>query len=148
MENSLPKSNKLLTAMLGFMLIFTGLPFMVFAQQRTISGRVSDANGPLSNVSVTIKGSTNGTSTSRDGYYTINVPSGAKEIEFSILNYETQTVTIRGSNDISPVMIAAGSKVLEEVVLTGINRVILWCIMSKREQYIYEKSGGYSFIFF
>ena len=123
MENSLPKSNKLLTAMLGFMLIFTGLPFMVFAQQRTISGRVSDANGPLSNVSVTIKGTTNGTSTSRDGYYTINVPSGAKEIEFSILNYETQTVTIRGSNDISPVMIAAGSKVLEEVVLTGINRV-------------------------
>ncbi|MGV3602074.1 MAG: carboxypeptidase-like regulatory domain-containing protein, partial [Dyadobacter fermentans] len=43
--------------------------------QVPVSGRVTDASGPLVGVSVIIKGANGGTTTNTDGNFTINVPS-------------------------------------------------------------------------
>ncbi|MFT3911145.1 MAG: SusC/RagA family TonB-linked outer membrane protein [Ferruginibacter sp.] len=106
---------------IAIMLAF--LPGISFSQTKNISGKVTDAKGgPLANVSVVLKGTTTGTSTAADGTYSINAPAGAKEIEFSITGYETQVYTINGRNKISTALVSS-TKVLEEVVITGISRV-------------------------
>src|SRR5690348_4177920 len=49
----------------------------LYAQQQTVTGRVTDENAqPLSGVSVKIKGTTTGTNTGTDGSFTINAGKG------------------------------------------------------------------------
>ncbi len=92
--------------------------------QKTVSGRVTDANGaPLSNVSVVVKGTTVGTATGSDGTYTINVPADGRTLTFSSLGFDSQDVTIGNRTSVSASLAPAGSKELEGVVVTGINRV-------------------------
>ena len=63
--------------------------------QKTVSGKVTDADGkPISNVSVLVKGTTTGTTTDANGTYSLQVPANGKVIEFSILGYETQSLSI------------------------------------------------------
>ncbi|RYY11657.1 MAG: SusC/RagA family TonB-linked outer membrane protein, partial [Chitinophagaceae bacterium] len=92
--------------------------------QKTVSGKVTDANGaPLSNVSVVVKGTTVGTATGSDGSYTINVPANGKTLTFSSLGFDSQDVTIGNRTNVMATLAPAGSKELETVVVTGINRV-------------------------
>ena len=42
------------------------------AQEKTVTGRVTDNSGPLPGVSVKVKGTSTGTTTGTDGNYTIN----------------------------------------------------------------------------
>ena len=96
----------------------------VFAQTKTISGRVTDVNkNPIANVSVFIKGTRVGTTTAIDGTYSINVPADATQLEFSIVGFEPQLLTIGTKKSLSPTMAVSGSKTLEEVIVTGVNRV-------------------------
>ena len=65
---------KLLTLALSLVVITTQL----FAQTRMVTGKVTDAQGvALPNASVTIKGTTTGTTTNADGIFSLNVPSSA-----------------------------------------------------------------------
>ena len=64
------KFNGILTLLLAFMVQMT------FAQERTISGTVSDESGPLPGVSVLVDGTTRGTETNFDGQYTISANVG------------------------------------------------------------------------
>jgi len=92
--------------------------------QKTIVGKVSDANGkPLSNVSVLVKGTSVGTTTGADGAYRISVPANGKTLEFSSLGYETYTVAIGNKVSISPTLSQSDSKDLQEVVVTGISKI-------------------------
>src|SRR5437773_4146943 len=64
---------RLLLALLGLMLV-TG---PAFAQQRTITGKVTSEQGtPLSGVSVTVKGTTTSTATTPQGDYSIAATAG------------------------------------------------------------------------
>lgn len=92
--------------------------------QKTVSGRVTDANGtPLSNVSVVVEGTTVGTTTDANGNYTINVPANGRVLAFTSLGFDGQRVTIGNRTVISPALAVAGSQELEGVVVTGITRV-------------------------
>src|SRR5680860_301748 len=63
-------------------------------QEVTISGTVSDENGPLAGASVVVKGTTSGTQTDFDGNYTLeNVDDNATLI-FSYIGYSTLEVEI------------------------------------------------------
>jgi len=64
------KFNGILTLLLALMVQFT------FAQQKTISGTVSDESGPLPGVNVIIQGTNIGVSSDFDGNYQINVDNG------------------------------------------------------------------------
>lgn len=106
---------KLLT--LITILIFSGV--YVFGQNKTISGKVTDENGlPLANVSVQVKGTQIGTTTSLDGTYSLPVPVNGKEIVFSDVNFTSQEISI-GSGSVINTSLKASNKSLEEVVVVA-----------------------------
>ena len=71
---------------------------MVFAQQKTISGTVSDENGlPLPGATVIRAGTSSGTTTDFDGKYKLAANVG-DVLEISYVGYATQSVTVITSN--------------------------------------------------
>jgi len=71
-----------------------------FSQQlKTISGHVKDEQGlPMPSVSVSLVGTTQGTTTDVNGSYKINAPENATLV-FSFLGYEKKTVKVTGNWD-------------------------------------------------
>jgi len=94
------------------------LSFNSIAQDVSVSGTVTGDNGtPLNGVSVTVKGTTRGTSTNTAGKYTILAPSNATLV-FSSVGYTNQEVGVAGRPDVS-VTLAASNRELEQVVVIG-----------------------------
>ena len=95
---------------------------LTFAQEKTISGTVSDKSGVLPGVSVLIEGSTKGVETDFDGKYSIEANSGDVFV-FRYLGYETAKITVAASNIIN-VTLKEGGELLDEIVITafGIKR--------------------------
>jgi iron complex outermembrane receptor protein len=92
----------------------------VFAQDRTISGKVLDSrsgNG-LSGASVTASSSKRGTQTDASGSFKINVTSADKSLSISSVGYGTQVVSIEGTNQVQVSLVAVTGD-LGEVVLVG-----------------------------
>ena len=71
-----------------------------FAQQRTITGTVTDAgNGdPLIGASVLVKGTLTGTVTDFDGTYQLNIPEGNAVLVITYTGYSAEEVPIGASN--------------------------------------------------
>ncbi len=95
---------------------------LTFAQEKTISGMVTDDTGlPLPGVNIIIKGTSTGTQSDFDGNYTIDAAQG-QTLVYSYVGFETQENAVGASNKINVTM-QAGS-VLDEVVVTalGISR--------------------------
>ena len=88
-------------------------------QQRSVSGKVTDASGgSLPGVSVVVKGTTTGTITDSDGKYSLsNVPSNAT-LQFSFVGMKTQEVAV-GSKSIINVVLEEETVGIEEVVAIG-----------------------------
>ncbi len=64
------------------------------SQQISVSGKVTDESGmPVPGVTVLIKGTTKGTLTDTNGYYTIKVPDPANVLVFSYVSYEKYEIT-------------------------------------------------------
>ncbi|MGY2131649.1 SusC/RagA family TonB-linked outer membrane protein [Hymenobacter sp. HD11105] len=102
-------------------LLFTALLQQVVAQDRSISGRVTDAGSGqgLPGVTVLVKGTTVGASTGSDGTFTLSVPSTATTLAFSSIGYLTVERPI-GSTSVFNVQLATDTRQLEEVVVTGL----------------------------
>ena len=102
------------------LLLMTLLAFgNVMAQQRTVSGTVTDnATGEtLIGVNVTLANDpSQGTVTDIDGKYQVTVGEGVTALTFSYVGYTTKTVEISG--DVLDVKLVAGEQ-LEEVVVIG-----------------------------
>ncbi len=111
---------KLLVKRLSIALTLLAMSFIAQAQQKTITGKVTnDKDGtPLSGVSVVAKGSKNGTQTSADGSYSLSVGSGVTQLEFSSVGFTNKTVTIGSGNTVN-VTLAISSGGLTEVVVIG-----------------------------
>ena len=102
----------------GFLTLFLALVVQIsFAQQKTISGVVTDASGTLPGVSVIVKGSTTGTETDFDGKYSIKAKPN-DVLQFRYLGYKLVEKTVGTSNTIN-VTLQEDDNVLEEVVITG-----------------------------
>ena len=101
-----------------FMLVALFSFTAINAQQMTVSGTVTDATDgmPLPGVTVAVKGTTQGTITTPDGQYSINVESG-QTIVFSFIGYKSQEVVAASTT----VNIALEEDVIgmEEVVVIG-----------------------------
>ncbi len=89
------------------------------AQQRAVSGKVSDASGqPLPGVTVAVKGTTQGTITDGQGSYSIpNVPEGATLV-FSFVGMITQEIPVGNQTQIN-VSLESDLIGIEEVVAIG-----------------------------
>ena len=76
-----------------------------FAQSIKVEGKVNDENGqPLPGVSIAVKGTSQGTVTNFDGYYTITVPSADVNLVFSFIGMQTVTVPINKRSVINVVL--------------------------------------------
>jgi len=96
------------------MLLFT---VSGFAQSYEVVGTVSDSdNQPLPGVSVSVKGTTKGTTTDFDGKYTLQVNNG-DVLVFTFVGFEPQQVTLSGQSTVNVTM-KQGLE-LDEVVVVG-----------------------------
>ncbi|MBB4118911.1 TonB-linked SusC/RagA family outer membrane protein [Mesonia hippocampi] len=87
-----------------------------FAQQKTISGTVTDDSGlPLPGVNVLIKNTSSGTQTDFDGNYSISANQG-DVLEFSYVGFTSQEIKVGASNNIS-VSLKAGEALKEVIVV-------------------------------
>ena len=93
-----------------------------FAQEKTITGTVSDANGPMPGVNIVVKGTSRGVSTGFDGKYSIKAKEG-ESLVFSFMGLNNVTRIVATSNVIN-VVLQDVSKELDVVVVTaqGIKR--------------------------
>lgn len=106
---------KLVTMLLCVVLAITQLA----AQTRTIKGKVTDTkSNPVPNASVTVKGSTLGTTADANGDFSINVPGTAKVLVISSLNFTGQEVAIGNKTSIA-VSLVSTAQDLQEVVVVG-----------------------------
>jgi TonB-linked SusC/RagA family outer membrane protein len=107
------------TILLGLVLMFT-LFQTVLAQSRTVSGKVIDqkTGEGLPGVTVLVKGTTTGVSTSVDGTYTLSVPANGGTLVFSSINYTSQERAIGNESQFN-ITLAPDLKQLDEVVVTG-----------------------------
>lgn len=104
------------------LILFTVLSFRGYAQEMTVSGKVSDAaGGEIAGVNVVVKGTTRGTTTNDKGEYSITVDKG-KTLTFSYIGYVTKEVVANAT--ILNISLAAEATALNEVVVTalGISR--------------------------
>lgn len=89
-------------------------------QAREITGVVKGGSGePLEGVSVTVKGTQNGTTTNADGRFQLSVPSDSNlELVFSFVGYQTQTIKAAGQT-VFNVVLEQSVAGLEDVVVVG-----------------------------
>lgn len=87
------------------------------AQEKTVTGVVSDASGPIPGVNVIIKGTSNGVQTDFDGKYLIKAKVG-DVLVFSFIGMNNSSATVGSSNTVNAKM-TSDSQNLEEVVVVG-----------------------------
>ncbi len=111
---------KILLSRFCFSLLLFFVCGSAFAQNKTITGTVTDSkdNQPLIGVSVAIKGTSTGTSTGVDGTYRLVVPENTATLVFSYLGYNNQDVSITGRTTVN-VALEGSSTALNEVVVVG-----------------------------
>src|SRR4030095_13860138 len=91
----------------------------LWAQQRTITGKVTDETGnALANASIQVKGANTGTTSGPDGFYSLIVPSPAKALVFTYINMEESEV-ILGDQSVINVTLKKIDQALEEVVVAA-----------------------------
>ena len=91
---------------------------IIYAQKKTVAGKILDENGlPLPGVNVIEEGTSNGTQTDFDGDYTITVEPGATLV-FSYVGFVTQK-TVVGAEDVYNLTLKTDSAALDEVLVVA-----------------------------
>jgi TonB-dependent starch-binding outer membrane protein SusC len=87
--------------------------------QRTLTGKVTDKNNgeALIGANILVVGTSAGTVTDFDGSYSVEVPAGATELEFSYTGYTTQRVPLGNATTLD--LALSPGQLLDEVVVTG-----------------------------
>lgn len=99
--------------------IFVAMSFS-FGADKDITGVVSDEKGnKLAGASVSVKGTSKGTTTGANGEYRLSVADGNAVLVFSYIGYETQEVAV-GNKAVVNISLNPGSAVLNEVVVTAL----------------------------
>lgn len=120
---------KLLYLLAGMLLLFSST---LFAQQREVTGKVTDANGvPVNGASIRVKSARTGTSAAADGSFKINVAPNSTLI-ISGVGFETREIAVGNEQNLNVSLQLSSSQSLNEVVITALG--------IKRE----KKALGYS----
>jgi len=88
---------------------------------QNISGTITNSkNQPIENVSILILETSKGTSTDKDGNFTIDLNSGNNKLYISLLGYKDQTITVnrQESNKLS-IVLQEDSLYIDEVIVSA-----------------------------
>jgi TonB-linked SusC/RagA family outer membrane protein len=101
------------------MMALLAVCMQVLAQSRTVTGRITDAQGiGIASASVTAKGTTIGTSTQPDGTFSLSVPSNVTTLVISSVGYTTMEIAIDADNSASATLVLA-TKAVDEVIVVA-----------------------------
>ena len=89
---------------------------ITYAQEITVTGKVTAGGEEMPGVTVAVKGQTRGTITSIDGSYQIQV-NGNESLIFSFVGYETVTIPVNRRKVIN-VELKETTQMVDEVVIT------------------------------
>ena len=107
-----------------YKLIFCATAFLLaaagaYAQQKTVTGKVTDEqNAGMPGVSVTVKGTTIGTTTDLDGNYTLNISTENPVLEFTFIGYTTRETAV-GTRSRVDMKMTEDVQSLDEVVVVA-----------------------------
>ncbi len=102
-----------------FLLMLFALP--AFAQEKLVTGRVTgDGGNPLPGVTVTVKGTSNATSTNVNGEFSIRANSN-QSLVFSSVNYNSREISIGNRSNINT-SLSLSQKDIEEVVVVAMDQ--------------------------
>jgi len=108
------KFSGILTLLLAFVVQLT------FAQEKTISGTVSDNSGlPLPGVNIIVKGTSNGTQSDFDGNYTVDANVG-QTLVFSYVGFNSVERAVTAATSNISLQLTEDAESLEEVVVTAL----------------------------
>jgi len=112
------------TKLNGLLTLFLALVVQIsFAQEKTVSGTVTDQDGlPLPGVNIVVEGTTTGTQTDFDGNYAISASTG-QTLLFTYIGQKAVRQAVGAGNTVN-VQMEEDAQALEEVVVTaqGIKR--------------------------
>ncbi|MEZ0607744.1 SusC/RagA family TonB-linked outer membrane protein [Fibrella sp. WM1] len=104
--------------LLGLLWLLALRPVLAQSPQQ-ITGRITDETGQaLPGVTVLIKNTTNGTTTSAEGTYRLSVPSANAVLVASYVGYITQEIPV-STKSVIDITLAPDNKTLNEVVVVG-----------------------------
>jgi TonB-dependent starch-binding outer membrane protein SusC len=94
--------------------------FGIYAQERTVTGKVTSSNDGVSlpGVNVIIKGTATGTSTDANGIFTLPVSGDAAVLSFSFIGFITQEVSV-GNRSRVDISLETDTQELSEVVIVA-----------------------------
>jgi len=100
-------------------LLFFLLSLPTFAQEKVVTGKVSDSKdgSPVAGATVTVKGSSIGTATAKDGTFKLTVPQNAKTLVISSVGFGMKEVAITGGD--LQISVSNSNTSLNEVVIIG-----------------------------
>ena len=109
---------RLLLAFAAILCFVLASPSEAFGQSMTVSGTVFGTDGPEVGVVVTVVGGGNNSITDQDGHYSIQVPDYNSLLDFSLLGYKDQRVSVQGRTVLN-VRLDEDRTSLDEVVVIG-----------------------------
>ena len=101
---------------------FSLFTLLLFAQNRTITGKVTHS-GDQANVigaTITVKGTSQATTTSTDGSFSLSVPSGAVTLVITSVGFLPKEVSVAANATSVSVELSEDSQQLSEVVVTAL----------------------------
>jgi len=110
---------RLLARLVSFTLLCVLFTQTAFSQTKTITGKVTDdKGGPVQGATVTLKGTSAGTSTGADGSFSITGPTTATTLVISSVGFTNQEISIAGQTSVNITLQPTQSN-LNEVVVIG-----------------------------
>ncbi|MDR1154178.1 MAG: TonB-dependent receptor [Bacteroidales bacterium] len=103
---------------ISFLLVAVISLNMYARQGMMITGTVTDSNGPLPGVNISVKGTALGAASDVNGQYRITVPSADAVLVFSFMGYTTREIPVGDRREIS-IALEEDTRQIEEVVVVG-----------------------------
>ncbi|MEX0981526.1 MAG: TonB-dependent receptor [Bacteroidales bacterium] len=113
--------NRRIQAMILMIIGLFCLQANITAQDRVITGKVTDQNGTeLIGVNIIVKGTSTGTITSFTGDFSLTIPGDINDpvLVISYIGYTTREIRV-GENRVFDIQLEEDAELLEEVVVTG-----------------------------
>lgn len=91
-----------------------------FAQSGSLTGKVSDATGtPLNGATITVKGTTNATTTNEQGVFTFNNTPSSGTLVISYVGHFSREIKYAAGKELS-IALERGADMGDEIVVTGV----------------------------